>query len=347
MVVFTCNHCGESLNKPKVEKHYLFKCFNPKFVTCVDCLKDFRDEEFVAHTKCISENERYGGKGYVPKPNANKGERKQQEWINVVKNVLANSTDLTTAERSMLNTLSKHENIPRRKTKFLNFINSIFGNKVPMYVVDSVWNKMELSFKATTESYENTQKTNEDKEVDTNSSNDALVKDLPGSNIAENENNENLCKENKEPADKQKKKKKRQESMEQSETDEQPKADGCTKNKSKKRRAPVDVTTQEEQPVIKKVNQDILESVVDSSIIDLQQTEQNGINTEFDWKNSILETVRSKGEISLRKLKKKVVTRYLNHCSNAVAPEKAESKFAKKLGKLTNITVNDGKVTLI
>lgn len=41
MVVFTCNHCGESLKKQAVEKHYQWKaCRNGGiFVSCMDCLK--------------------------------------------------------------------------------------------------------------------------------------------------------------------------------------------------------------------------------------------------------------------------------------------------------------------
>lgn len=43
MVFFTCTHCGESLKKSKVEKHYQTVCSrNPVAVTCMDCCKDFR-----------------------------------------------------------------------------------------------------------------------------------------------------------------------------------------------------------------------------------------------------------------------------------------------------------------
>lgn len=43
MVYFTCQHCGESVNKPRVEKHYDTKCkFKVPYLTCVDCLKDFK-----------------------------------------------------------------------------------------------------------------------------------------------------------------------------------------------------------------------------------------------------------------------------------------------------------------
>lgn len=111
-----------------------------------------RGEEYVVHTKCKSEAERYGGKDYVPKAGANKGERKQQAWINVVNSLLDSETNLSTAERNFLNILSKYENIPRKKNKFLNFIKSAMGNRVNQSVVNSVWNKMETAFKNSTQS---------------------------------------------------------------------------------------------------------------------------------------------------------------------------------------------------
>ena len=40
--------------------------------------------EYEAHIKCISEEEKYSGKNYKPKPNANKGEIKQELWTQVV-----------------------------------------------------------------------------------------------------------------------------------------------------------------------------------------------------------------------------------------------------------------------
>lgn len=103
--------------------------------------------EYVAHTKCVTEAERYGGKDYVPKANVNKGERKQQEWINVVNNLLNGTVNLSNEERNFLNTLSRYENIPRKKAKFLNFVKSMLGYRINMSIVDSVWNKMETAHK--------------------------------------------------------------------------------------------------------------------------------------------------------------------------------------------------------
>ncbi|KAI8423113.1 hypothetical protein MSG28_014196 [Choristoneura fumiferana] len=68
MVVFTCGHCGESVQKPKVEKHYMTKCRNRAYnLSCMDCFKDFLGNDYEAHTKCITEEERYSGKGFVAK----------------------------------------------------------------------------------------------------------------------------------------------------------------------------------------------------------------------------------------------------------------------------------------
>lgn len=42
-----------------------------------------RGEDYNQHTKCISEEEKYSGKNYVPKSGANKGEQKQNQWLEV------------------------------------------------------------------------------------------------------------------------------------------------------------------------------------------------------------------------------------------------------------------------
>ena len=113
----------------------------------------------MAHTKCITEDERYGGKNYQAKPSSNKGEKKQQAWLNIVQNVLSNSKVLTGQERTFLNSISKHENIPRKKAKFLNFVRNVCGHRVNIQVVESAWNKMETAFKnATSESTDSSKK---------------------------------------------------------------------------------------------------------------------------------------------------------------------------------------------
>lgn len=48
-----------------------------------------RGEEYNQHTKCISEEEKYSGKNYVPKAGANKGEQKQNQWVEVCVSIYA------------------------------------------------------------------------------------------------------------------------------------------------------------------------------------------------------------------------------------------------------------------
>lgn len=49
-----------------------------------------RGDDYKNHNKCISEDQKYGGKGYEAK--ANKGDVKQQQWIQVkCKRVMLNS----------------------------------------------------------------------------------------------------------------------------------------------------------------------------------------------------------------------------------------------------------------
>ncbi|XP_050300314.1 uncharacterized protein C16C10.8 [Anthonomus grandis grandis] len=143
MVVFTCNHCGETLHKPKVEKHYQFQCRNYKSVTCVDCFKDFKNEEYVVHTKCITEDERYAAKGTYKNGIVKKGEVKQESWLEMIKSICETETNLKPSCRKLLETISEYSNVPRKKQKFLNFIRSSSGNRAVMKDVEEVWDIIE------------------------------------------------------------------------------------------------------------------------------------------------------------------------------------------------------------
>lgn len=119
MVFFTCNGCGEALKKNQVEKHR-FKCRGGNIVSCVDCSKDFRGEEYQVHTKCISEEEKYSGKGFKPKANANKGEKKQQSWTERVQQAAEKEQKGELAD--LLNKIAGCSNVPRKEKKFANFL---------------------------------------------------------------------------------------------------------------------------------------------------------------------------------------------------------------------------------
>ena len=63
MVTFSCDHCQQSVTKPKVDSHRA-RCHNCWYLTCIDCSKTLDVETYKAHTQCISEAEKYQGKLY-------------------------------------------------------------------------------------------------------------------------------------------------------------------------------------------------------------------------------------------------------------------------------------------
>lgn len=143
MVFFTCNNCGESVKKPSVEKHYNTRCRNnPVNVSCMDCLKDFHGQEYVAHTKCISEAEKYSGKGYVAKENKNSGQKKQETWMDIVRSILESQDyQLSAQTRNIFQRLQSFDNVPRKKAKFQNFVSNCM--KIPVHQAGPVWEVLE------------------------------------------------------------------------------------------------------------------------------------------------------------------------------------------------------------
>ena len=60
MVFFVCEGCNESLKKNAVSAHAA-RCRSCDAVTCVDCNVTFWGDDFMYHTSCVSEAERYEG----------------------------------------------------------------------------------------------------------------------------------------------------------------------------------------------------------------------------------------------------------------------------------------------
>jgi cell growth-regulating nucleolar protein len=147
MVYFTCNHCGESLKKPTVEKHYNTKCrSNQMSLTCVDCHKDFYGNEYDVHTKCISEAERYSGKGYVAKASLNKGQRKQEAWLEIVRSIQAKANTFNGGVKEIINTIGERDNVPRKKNPFINFLKNV-GRRFQQRDVEEAWSLLEEAMK--------------------------------------------------------------------------------------------------------------------------------------------------------------------------------------------------------
>uniref|UniRef100_A0A131Y9A4 Putative cell growth-regulating nucleolar protein n=1 Tax=Ixodes ricinus TaxID=34613 RepID=A0A131Y9A4_IXORI len=121
MVVFACNACGDALKKNQVEKHYLTKCRSCEVLTCLDCNKEFWGDDYKAHIKCITEQERYGGKG-VKSP-VFKGEAKQEEWIEMIAGLITRE-DMSPRVRDIFKRMQSFNNIPRKAKPFKNFLKS-------------------------------------------------------------------------------------------------------------------------------------------------------------------------------------------------------------------------------
>lgn len=142
-------------------------------------------------------------------------------------------------------------------------------------------------------------------------------------NVEKNSNNNNSAKESENI----------QETNESNENSENSKG----KKKSKKRQHE---ENDNDEPSTKKKFESVDEDKSQEEIVT-----ENG-DSKFSWKSTILGIVTNKGEISMKKLKKKVIVQYLNSFPHAT-PEKAASKFEKKLGKISDILISDDKVRLV
>ncbi|XP_054640706.1 cell growth-regulating nucleolar protein [Dunckerocampus dactyliophorus] len=118
MVFFTCNACGDSLKKAQVDKHVM-KCRGCQVLSCIDCGKDFWGDDYKNHLKCISEDQKYGGKGYEAK--AKKGDVKQHQWIQTIHEAM-NKPGVSPKLKEVLKQVSTYDNVPRKKAKFQNWM---------------------------------------------------------------------------------------------------------------------------------------------------------------------------------------------------------------------------------
>ncbi|XP_048798105.1 cell growth-regulating nucleolar protein [Lagopus muta] len=118
MVVFTCNACGESVKKTQVEKHVNI-CRHCECLSCMDCGKDFWGDDYKDHVKCVTEDEKYGGKDFEAK--TSKGDAKQQEWLQKIHEVMK-KPNINPKVRNILEQMRSFGNIPRKKVKFQNWM---------------------------------------------------------------------------------------------------------------------------------------------------------------------------------------------------------------------------------
>merc|ERR1719234_960911 len=100
---------------------------------------------------CMSEEQRYskeGRAGWDPAVGqGNKGEKRQNAWTANLRKILQETSDLDGDVRNILDTIQEHENIPRKKPKFVNFVKNIMRNRARPHSIDKTWELFEQALK--------------------------------------------------------------------------------------------------------------------------------------------------------------------------------------------------------
>ena len=134
MVTFVCESCNETLKKNQVEKHGQ-RCRHCR-VTCVDCSRTFTLAEYVTHTSCVSEAEKYEKSLYKARPNAKANP--QEAWMDLIHEAAGRKQEAPANIAEYVGRLGDLDNVPRNQKKFANFAkNSLrISNDA---VLDSIW----------------------------------------------------------------------------------------------------------------------------------------------------------------------------------------------------------------
>lgn len=179
-----------------------------------------------------------------------------------------------------------------------------------MKVVDSCWVKMESAFKEATEKDKAEAAAPIKKTEETVEESET--------HVVENENNENICRETEDSKGKEN----------TSENGSDKLTNGKDKKKSKKRKTE-EANDESDEPTPKKKTSE-------------EPTPEESV--KFSWKSTILEIIGDKEDISLKKLRKKAVARYMEHAGDSSTREKAISRFEKKLIKISELESADDRV---
>ncbi|KAL0977803.1 hypothetical protein UPYG_G00161380 [Umbra pygmaea] len=355
MVFFTCNACGESLKKAKVESH-VFRCRGCSILSCIDCGKEFWGNDYMNHVKCITENQKYGGKSYEAK--ACKGEVKQQQWIQVIQEAM-NKPGISANLKDVLDQLSSYDNIPRKKEKFQNWMKNSLKIYSPV-LQDQVWAICSAATHNT--SPEVPKQTGEPKnsvaEVKANGSQPL------GQNGASEElepEKKKLNKRERKEARQKKSGKKEKKSPENGNADEGDSGAGQQKGRKRKRGTveaaeeygsdgESDTTTKKSKTSKKDHSKD--DQNTENADEEAEGTgEKSDSKGKFNWKGTIKAVLRQSPEegISVKRLRKKVLSAYYSFSAeeNFKSEEDLLALFNKKIKGNPKFRVLKDKVRLI
>ncbi|KAK1175267.1 cell growth-regulating nucleolar protein [Acipenser oxyrinchus oxyrinchus] len=372
MVFFTCNACGESIKKNQVEKH-LNSCRNCQCLSCIDCGKDFWGDDYKNHLKCISEDQKYGGKGYAAK--SNKGDVKQQQWIQRIHEAM-NKPDINPKVRGILKEVSSYDNVPRKKARFQNWMkNSLKIFNTALH--DQVWEIFSAATSNAPSQSELQPSTGGQPEEDHSKGDTPVTEDE--TSAKEKKKNKRERKEERQKKSKKEKKQLKLESQEEdgenSKTKKHKAENGATEGdaengerkgkKNKKKVASVEVTrengnddrheTMTSSKKCKKRKHESSEDNPKSKHMKVEIAEEVECDSEnkgkFSWKGTIQAVLKQspEDEISIKKLRKKVLAEYysVNGEDNHKSEEKLLSLFNKKISSNPKFRVLKDKVKLI
>ncbi|KAM6440489.1 cell growth-regulating nucleolar protein isoform 2-T3 [Liasis olivaceus] len=309
MVFFTCNACGESLKKGQVEKH-VNMCRNCQCLSCMDCGKDFWGDDYKHHVKCLSEDQKYGGKNYEAK--MHKGDVKQQVWIQKIHEIIK-ETNINFKVRDILQQMYAYDNIPRKKRKFQNWMtNSLKIHNTTLQ--DQVWDIFSEATRKET--------------LETQSVKNEIMPAVSEDNIMKTE------KPREEESEKELKEKKSIRNSKEIKLKAQQESIECIKSEKSRRDILEESKPQEAvgsaklkrngtgeagaKARVKKcknhLTKDADESPIPHKIMNYSGTEENkdGHQGKFNWKGTIRAVLKQApdNELSIKKLRKKVIAQY-------------------------------------
>ncbi|XP_066576129.1 cell growth-regulating nucleolar protein [Amia ocellicauda] len=349
MVFFTCNACGESLKKGQVDKH-VSVCRSCQSLSCIDCGKDFWGDDYKNHVKCITEDQKYGGKGYEAK--SNKGDVKQQQWIQKIHEAM-NKPGISPKLREVLQQVSSYDNVPRKKGKFQNWMkNSLKLNNQALQ--DQVW---DIFSTATSSEPSQPQKCTNSQPDESEEKNQASVTEEKAPS-KEKKKNKRERKEERQKKNKKEKKTLRLESQEEAEDDDQvPMHEAKGENGTENGHGLEDVTTSKK---CKKRKHDNLEENPKSKQMKVEMDDDDDVDDaegerenkgKFNWKGTIKSILKQSPEegISIKKLRKKVLAAYytVSGEDNHKTEEALFSLFNKKIHCNPKFRVLKEKVKLV
>ncbi|KAK7137461.1 hypothetical protein R3I94_013189 [Phoxinus phoxinus] len=296
MVFFTCDACGESLKKAQVEKH-LLKCHSCRVLSCIDCGHDFRGDDYKNHNKCISEDQKYGGKDFQAK--ANKGDVKQQQWIQRIQEA-SDRPGVQPRVQQVLRQVAAYGNVPRKRAKFQNWMKNSLKIHSPE-LLEQVWEIFSAA----------------DSEHQTAEEHKPSESDLSNGTETNEEQREER-KEKKKSCEEQNGRKQSRRKRKREEEHNGHSAEEKTKRTQKKRKGEASdesLDPEGEEP-------------------ENQQSESNSTG-KFNWKGTITAVLRDAPEdgLAVKKLRKKVLAAYYSFTGdgNYRSEEELLSLFNKKI----------------